>query len=238
MVKYEELLKSKDAEIEMLRNICATLKTALNMELKFQRNNAKSFAEFKAPELKKEEPIKILIEVKPKTSDEIFAERLAKAIAFRESMDNAEKDLQMKFQMQTVKQTLELSRQFKQHDFNARFAAKAKAEAKQRKELAKAKERDEIAKSKARAKQLEELVNAKANVRKLEKIVKATQEELAKERQQNAEIKVLLASKNKPVKTIESKLAIDLKEEIANRELHKSFKNSSIPYFAKKFSMQ
>jgi hypothetical protein len=129
MVNYEELLKSKDAEIEMLRNICATLKTALNMELKFQRNNAKSFAEFKAPLLKKEEPIKTHVEVKPKTSDEIFAERLAKAITFRQTMDNAEKDLQMRSQMQTVKQTLELSRQFKQQDLDARLAAETKAKA-------------------------------------------------------------------------------------------------------------
>jgi hypothetical protein len=129
MVNYEELLKSKDAEIEMLRNICATLKTALNMELKFQRNNAKSFAEFKAPLLKKEEPIKIHVEVKPKTSDEIFAERLARAMAFRQTMDNAEKDLQMKSQMQTVKQTLKLSRQLKQKDLDARLAAESKAKA-------------------------------------------------------------------------------------------------------------
>jgi hypothetical protein len=239
MVNYEELLKSKDAEIEMLRNICATLKTALNMELKFQRNNAKSFAEFKAPLLKKEEPIKIHVEVKPKTSDEIFAERLARAMAFRQTMDNAEKDLQMKSQMQTVKQMLELSKVLKQQDL-------LKVETEDRKEFVKSRAKSNLFKCSSESKLYialkKEISRRKSGI----KIVANHEDELPQPTQNlraNAVELQLWNNREKFAKAIaetniayKSKLAIALNEEIVRREFYKSVNYSSVSYFARKTS--
>ena len=254
MVNYEELLKSKDAEIEMLRNICATLKTALNMELKFQRNNAKSFAEFKAPLLKKEEPIKIHVEVKPKTSDEIFAERLARAMVFRQTMDNAEQDLQMRSQMQTVKQTLELSRQLKVETEDRKEHVKSRPKSNSficsyesklyialKKEISRRKSAKNAIKTVANHE--DELPLPTEHLRtdavELQRSKDAVKLQLSKD----AVELLIWKNREKFAKTIaethiayKSKLAIALNEEIVRREFFKSAIYSSVSYFARKTS--
>jgi hypothetical protein len=251
MDNFEELLKSKDAEIEMLRNICATLKTALNMELKFQRNNAKSLSEFRAaPQLKKEEPIKIYLEVKPKTSDEIFAERIARAIAFRQTMDNSEKDMQMKSQMQTLKSAIELSRQFKQHDLlKVKAKANALIDTKDCKELVKSTVKSYLFKCSSETKlfialkkEISRREYAKNTINKVanHEVELPTPTENFKS---NVDVVQLWKNRDKFAKAIaktqivyKSKLAIALNKEIVRREFHKSFNYSSVSYFAKKTS--
>jgi hypothetical protein len=243
MDNFEELLKSKDAEIEMLRYICATLKTALNMELKFQRNNAKSLSEFRAaPQLKKEEPIKIHLEIKPKTSDEIFAERIARAIAFRQTMENAEKDMQMKSQMQTVKSVIELSRQFKQQDL-------LKVDTKDCKELVKSTVKNNLFKCSSETKlsiSLKKEISRREYAKNAINKVANHEVELptpTENFQSDVDVMQLWKNREKFAKAIaktqivyKSKLAIALNQEIVRREFHKSCNYSSVSYFAKKTS--
>ena len=177
----------------------------------------------KTTQPKIEEPIKIQVEVKPKTSDEIYAERLARAMVFRQIMNNTEKDLKMKSQMQTVKRALELSRHFKKQDLNARLAAEAK----------------KLNDWKKLTKQLENMVKGFTKILKNKNIVKEETNELEKwEEFAKHSFQALLTPKKEPVKiaklsnyNFESKLAIALQKEIARRE---NYRQDTISYFAKK----
>ena len=217
----EENLKLKDAQIEALRNICATLKTALNMEL---RKNS------------------ILLKSKSLTPAATERpEKLQKAITKRREQLDAITKRPEKLQKAESKQTKELHEflEFKENEAKA-LQEQLDARTKRREKFEKAKAK-RIEDSNKRKLLLEFLLKAEAEAKRIQilaavedaeerknlvvvnsKFAIALQGEIERRKHDKNPIKFKLQRKFK----IESKLEIALKEAINHRKLIASIKST------------
>jgi hypothetical protein len=196
----EENLKLKDAQIEALRNICATLKTALNMEL---RQNSILLKSKSLTPAATERPEK-LQKAESKQTKELHE--------FLEFKENEAKALQEQLDARTKRrEKFEKAKAKRIEDSNKRkllleFLLKAEAEAKRIQILAAVEDAEEH----------ENLVVVNS------KFAIALQGEIERRKHDKNPIKFKLQRKFK----IESKLEIALKEAINHRKLIASIKSA------------